>query len=508
MTLALASHAPWAQVQLPALGESASDDLAVADERRLGEQIMRMVWRDPAYLDDPVLLEYVQSLWAPLVVSARRLGYLGADIDAMFALQAFLVRDPAVNAFALPGGHVGVYLGLLAVTASRDELASVLAHELTHVSQRHIARNIGNSQRTGMVGVAAMLLGLLVATRSGNTDAAAAAIAGGQAALIQDQLNFSRDAEREADRIGWVIFNDAGYASAGMAAMFERLEQANRLNDGGAFPYLRSHPLTGDRIAEARARVLAAGPGPAAQAEDDALHLMMSARARVLMDPSLPALQRALVDPVAGASPARRLAAAYGRALASSLLGNHEAALAGARAAQASAGDMAPAVQRQLRLLEAELRLRADMPGAALPLLDATTSGRGPRPELLLQAQSAWTLARLEAGAAAAPLRTAVEALQSWTAEHADDALAWTRLGQVSAAAGLPLRAARAEAEARAAQGDLSGAIDRLRTAQRATAPLTPGTPAFTEAQVIDARLRVWTAQLRAELQRDGRRRQ
>jgi hypothetical protein len=180
--------------QLPSLGDSASDDLGVGEEKRLGEQIMREVRRDPQYLDDPMLLAYVQSLWQPLVDTARRTGQIGADTGLAFGWEVFLVRDRSVNAFALPGGHVGVHLGLVAMTTSADELASVLAHELSHVTQRHIARSIGSSKRVGMVGLAAILLGVLAASRTGSADAAQAAVIGGQAAIVQGQLNFSREA--------------------------------------------------------------------------------------------------------------------------------------------------------------------------------------------------------------------------------------------------------------------------------------------------------------------------
>jgi predicted Zn-dependent protease len=166
---------------------------------------MRDIRRDPDYLDDPVLLEYLNSIWQPLVAAAKSRGDIDPGTDGQFAWEAFLVRDRSVNAFALPGGFVGVHLGLIAMTSSADELASVLAHELTHVTQRHIARSIGNSQKASLVGLGAMILGILAASRSNNADMAQAAIVGGQAAALQGQLNFSRDMEREADRIGFGV---------------------------------------------------------------------------------------------------------------------------------------------------------------------------------------------------------------------------------------------------------------------------------------------------------------
>ena len=109
-----------AQVRLPALGESASLDLSVGAERRLGDQIMREARRDPAFLDDPVLTEYLQSIWNPLLTAARQIGHIDADTDHLFAWEAFLVKDRSVNAFALPGGFVGAHLGLIAIASTRD----------------------------------------------------------------------------------------------------------------------------------------------------------------------------------------------------------------------------------------------------------------------------------------------------------------------------------------------------------------------------------------------------
>ncbi len=222
---------------------------------------MREIRRDPDYLDDPVLLEYLQSIWQPLVEAARQRGDITPDIIAAFAFEAFLVRDRSVNAFALPGGYVGVHLGLINLTASADELASVLAHELTHVTQRHIARSVTTNQRQSLLALAGLILGVLAASKGNSPDAAQAAILGGQAAAVQGQLNFSRDMEREADRVGFSVLREAGFSPAGMARMFEKLDYANRLNDSGAYPYLRSHPLTTERIAEAQSRL---GTGPCA----------------------------------------------------------------------------------------------------------------------------------------------------------------------------------------------------------------------------------------------------
>ena len=129
-----------AQTSLPTLGDNS--DLTTSEERRLGDRIIRELYRDPDYIDDAVLAEYVQGIWQPLKQAARARGELSPELDERFAWEILLGRDRTVNAFALPGGYLGVHLGLIGVVATRDELASVLAHELSHVTQRHIARLI------------------------------------------------------------------------------------------------------------------------------------------------------------------------------------------------------------------------------------------------------------------------------------------------------------------------------------------------------------------------------
>ena len=549
LSASLALSTPWAQAQvrLPALGDSASEDLPVGAERRLGEQIMREIKRDPAYLDDPVLLDYVRSLWAPLLQAARARGDIGPDIEQAFAWNLFLVQDRSVNAFALPGGHVGVHLGLIAVTATRDELAAVLAHELSHVTQRHIARSMGSASRQGALGLAAMLLGVLIAARSGNPDAAQAAIAGGQAAMIQGQLNFSRDMEREADRIGYGVFRDAGFATPGMATMFERLDQASRLNDSGGFPYLRSHPLTSERLAEARSRLTErAADAP----ERGTLHALMQGRARALMDPTVDNWRRLLAQagavlnaPAPAGAPSvtpdpvpDRAGILYAGALAAARLGDHRAATlltqelermldAGRTAAPAGNASQVTDLlrsQRASRVLSAELALARGEPPVASAALAALApwpapaadpsrarvepairmSGADERSLLILRSQAAVAgagQARTQGlpGADAA-LREALESLQTWVAEHRQDAIAWLLLAQASDALGLQLRALRAQAEARAAVGDLGAAIDRLRAAQGRSRSAAVGED-FIEASIIDTRLRELQAQRRQE---------
>ena len=494
LALPLQAQTPPGAMRLPALGESAAEDFTVGTERRLGDQIMGEIRRDPDYLDDPILLEYLQGLWSPLVEAARQRGDIDVDTGTQFAWEAFLVRDRSVNAFALPGGFVGVHLGLIAMTATRDELASVLAHELTHVTQRHIARSVASQSRQSLLGVAGLILALLAASRSNNPDVAQAALMGGQAAMIQGQLNFSRDMEREADRIGYALLGQAGYEGAGMAAMFEKLDNANRLNDNGAFPYLRSHPLTLERQSEARLR-LQGGPAQPSKAVSPLLHALMGARARVLGDASVTALRRQQDLPALrpGQGPAERLAGLYASAVASSLLREHTLAERRGREARALLAEQAqpdPAVARALWLLDAEGRMAAgDLAGAQKVLAQVREQwpdDAQARPVLLLQAHAALQLPPPEREAS---LRRSTEALQTWVAVHPRDAMAWLLLGNTAEALGLRLRALRAHAESRVLVGDMRGAMDRLRSGRLLARNGTVGQD-FIEVSIIDARLR------------------
>ncbi len=499
-------------IRLPSLGESAGDDFPVGTERRLGEQIMAEVRRDPAYLDDPLLLDHLQSMWLPLLAAARARGNISADLESAFAWEAFLVRDRSINAFALPGGYVGVHLGLMAATGTRDELASVLAHELSHVTQRHIARGIASSSRQSLVGMAAMLLGVLAASRASSIDATQAVIVGSQAAVAQGQLNFSRDMEREADRIGWGVHQGAGFAPQGMAAMFERLENAYRLTDSGSFPYLRSHPLTVDRIGEARSR-LDATPASAARSplRPTLDHQLMQARARVLMDPAVQSLRRWQAADAGALSGGERLAALYASTLASLELRDVARAQTTLDAAlpllpkdALKDSDNARAAFA-LGALQAQVWQASGQAPRALAWFEAQRSpalaGPAARPLMLLRAQAAIDVARTGgAGAVNQPLRHSTEALQTWVAEHKIDATAWALLAQGADLLGLKLRSMRADGEAAAARGDLVGALDRLRAAQRQARSGGGSAPDFIEVSIIDARLRELTAQRRTQL--------
>src|SRR6185503_15912980 len=231
-------------VPLPDLGDAGGGELSLQAERRLGEQVMRDIRLDPSYLDDPEISEYLNALGARLVAASP-----GARQDFEF----FAVRDNSINAFALPGGFVGVNTGLISASDNESEIASVLAHEIAHVTQRHIARQIGIQKQMQTPMMIAMAAAILLG-RSRPDLAQGAAIAT-QGAAIQSQLSFSRDFEREADRIGFQTLMGAGFDVRAMGVFFEKMQRYTRILDSGAVPtYLRSHPVTTERIADAQSR--------------------------------------------------------------------------------------------------------------------------------------------------------------------------------------------------------------------------------------------------------------
>jgi predicted Zn-dependent protease len=233
-----------AQDQLPDLGDVSQATLTPTQERRLGEGIMRQIRANPAYLDDPEVTDYLNGLGFRLVSN-------GPDPGGHF--EFFCVLDPSVNAFALPGGFIGVHSGLLQTAQSESELSSVLSHEIAHVTQRHIARLIASQQKAGLASMAALALAILAA-RS-NPDLSQAAIVGAQAGMIQNQLNFTRDNEREADRVGLQILEKSGFDAHAMPVFFERLQKATRIYETSAPSYLRTHPLTYERVADIESRI-------------------------------------------------------------------------------------------------------------------------------------------------------------------------------------------------------------------------------------------------------------
>jgi predicted Zn-dependent protease len=484
------SSAPVAST-LPHLGDDSA--MTPGAERRLGDRIIRELYKDPDYVDDAVLMDYVQSIWQPLLVAARLKGELPPELDDAYAWEILLSRDRSVNAFALPGAYFGLHLGLLGMVANKDELASVLGHELSHVTQRHISRMMSRQAAQAPWVIGAMILGILAASKS--PEGANAMIVGGQAAAAQSQLNFSRDMEREADRIGFGVMTQAGFDPVGFVTMFSKLQQSSRLNDSGGFPYLRSHPLSTERMADMQGRVPQSNDsgGIGATAAVQAMeHAMISARARVLSNTAIDALRSWAVDAdparATGMRPPVLAGALYGATLASVKMRDFDAAqTTWTRLDSMTHAD--PAASKLARMLGAELELARGNPARALELLP-TDPSKTSRAAFMLGLQ-----AQLDSNEAA----KASDALQIWVTDHPRDAIAWQLLARAYAAQGRTLASIRAEAEASLAHMDYAGAISRLKAAQDVARKGVQGGEHI-EASIVDTRARYVESLLREQL--------
>lgn len=229
-------------LDLPDMGDSTGVILSPEYERRLGQAFLSQVREQANIVNDPEIDTYIKSVGYRLVAQSDR---------NTQAFTFFIINDPMINAFAAPGGIVGVNSGIILNADSESELAGVMAHEVVHVTQRHMARGAEMQQRMSIPMMAAMLGAILVATQ--NPEAGQAAMMAIQGGMVQAQINFTRGNEEEADRIGMQLLSRADFNPRGMYAFFEKL-QANSRYISQAPEFLRTHPITVNRIAEARAR--------------------------------------------------------------------------------------------------------------------------------------------------------------------------------------------------------------------------------------------------------------
>jgi predicted Zn-dependent protease len=237
-------------LDLPDFGSSADTVLSRAEQRDLGREFMKWVRKSLEVSTDPLLTDYVQALGHRLVRASR---------ETSGRYDFFVVEDPRINAFAGPSGNIGVNAGLILSAETESELAAVLAHEIAHVSQNHLLRRFA-AQKQMTVPATALLIAAAVLGAAVDPQAGAAALMGAQGALVQQQINFTRTNEEEADRIGIDTLARAGHDPYAMPGFFQKLTQANRVYESGAPELLRTHPVTSDRIADALARAERFGP--------------------------------------------------------------------------------------------------------------------------------------------------------------------------------------------------------------------------------------------------------
>lgn len=229
-------------LDLPDIGDSTGTILSPEFERRLGQAFLSQVRKQTDIISDPEIEAYIQSIGYRLVSHSD-------NNTQVFTF--FVINDPLINAFAAPGGIVGVNSGVILNSSNESELAGVMAHEVVHVTQKHMARSFEQRSRMNLPMLAAMLGAILVATQ--NAEAGQAALIAVQGSAAQAQINFTRANESEADRIGMQLLARAGFNPRGMPGFFEKLQRNARFA-GQAPEFLRSHPLTINRIADSRAR--------------------------------------------------------------------------------------------------------------------------------------------------------------------------------------------------------------------------------------------------------------
>ncbi|HQC30095.1 MAG TPA: M48 family metalloprotease, partial [Methylotenera sp.] len=229
---------------LPDLGDVSQTVFTPLDEQRIGEQILREVSVSDEVVQDVEVIDYLNALGNKLAA---------ASTDKQQKFNFFVVNDTSINAFAMPGGVIGVHTGLFLAANSESELASVLGHEIGHVTQRHLARMVAAQKYDTIKNIAGFALALLVARA--NPELASGAMTTASAVGVQNQLDYTREHEREADRVGLQIISNAGFDVRGMPAFFKTLQHGSRFSEGGAPSFLRTHPLTGERIADVANRV-------------------------------------------------------------------------------------------------------------------------------------------------------------------------------------------------------------------------------------------------------------
>jgi predicted Zn-dependent protease len=303
---------------LPDIGSPASSTLTIDDEFRIGLQIVRQLRDEGQIVEDPEATEYLQSLGSRIVAQASG--------DSAQRFSFFFVRDDTINAFALPGGFIGVNYGLVLATRNEAQLAGVLAHEIAHVTQRHIARRVRSQGRQSIATMAAILAAILVGAATGSSDATLGGVSMAQGMAMQQQINFTRANENEADRVGMGFLAAAGFDPYGMPDFFETMGRRTTIvsTNRNALPeILQSHPVATNRIAESRAR--------AAQFKD--LHPAPESVSYQLTRERLRVISTPPEENIRGYYAARRDAQAptdgerYGEALASYQAGNARVSL-------------------------------------------------------------------------------------------------------------------------------------------------------------------------------------
>ncbi len=472
---------------LPSIGDTEREYLTPIAERKLGEVIMQDIRRNLDYLDDAPVLEYLNNFGNSLLTARPE-----ARGEAGYEFFFFAVRDPMLNAFALPGGNIAVHSALVLAAQTESELASVLAHEIGHVSQRHIARMLGQQSRDSLIPIASTLLAILAARV--NSDASMAILASGQGIALQRQLSFSRDAEREADRIGFEILGAAHFDTSGMVAFFGRLQNATRAYNDTTPPYLRSHPMTTERIADIQGRIR---EQRYTQRVDSLDFHVVRARIRVLQDESSQGLHEASLffdNQLLQKNRQKSAAAYYGLAFVALKQSDYtKASSALKKAVSAAQGPSTPLHNALFDSLEIDIDLAADHSAEALKAA-ITAHDRFPLSQGISRQYAAALMA-------AGQNEEASRYLRNQTQLYRTEFKLFDLLAQSYAAQNKLALQHMALAESYALQDGFSSALEQLVLARRAP------DASFYDQAIIDARERELQARQTEELKENKKER-
>ncbi|MDD1611028.1 MAG: M48 family metalloprotease [Methylococcaceae bacterium] len=305
LSLALFPALPQAveidKIELPEMGDSSGSLLTIAEEKELGEEFFRYLHSELSINQDAEIQEYIQTIGNRLATNSDTPGY---------PFHFFVVMENDINAFAGPGGYIGVNSGLILMTEAESELASVMAHEIAHVTQRHLYRGVEAQQRLSIPTMAATLAAIALGTQS--PQMGQAALMAIQAGNVQFQIDFTRAHEEEADRVGMQTLSGSDYDPRSMPTFFERLQQSSRYYGKDIPEFLRTHPVTASRISDTRGR---AETYPYKQYPDSLAYQLTRAKIRVLTDTNTTEVQKYFQTKLNQGTSEQRTVAQYGMGL-------------------------------------------------------------------------------------------------------------------------------------------------------------------------------------------------
>ncbi|MEF8792767.1 M48 family metalloprotease [Thiohalorhabdus sp.] len=430
-----------ALAELPSLGSQTGGELTATQEVEIGQRFLAQARQELTFVHDPEVVAFVRLLGNRVAAQT--------DFDA-YPFQFYVVKDSRLNAFAVPGGHIFVHSGLIERSDSVSELAGVLAHEVAHITQRHMARQVAASKRSQasslLLVAAAVLAGM-----QGHGEAATGLVAGASAYSQQEMLAYSRSHEREADRLGVKYLAGAGFNPDGLPRFLQKLQSWSQLQGRAPPPYLSTHPLTGERIADAKGRASQLDNGSNAPLGETAFARIKARVQAITADSPEKAFQE-LQERVR--SHPEDQAARYGLAIAAGRSGRSQQALDQARALVADHPETV-AYRRTL----AELYLAEGQTDAAIDEIKAALERRPGNPDLR-EALGKTLLAQGKAEQARQTLREVTRDFPERPSGYSALANALSRLDR-------PVEAHRSEAEARWLQGQRTEALEQLRLAKR-----------------------------------------